>query len=82
MIVTDDDVVAGFVPKFPVIPAGQLDATKVTAELKPLAGLIVTVDAFDTAGVALSVKLGAAVTVRAIVVLADSDPLVPFTVNV
>ena len=31
--------------------------------------------------VALSVKLGAAVTVRAIVVLAESEPLVPFTVS-
>ena len=81
-MVTTEDVVAGFVPKVPVMPAGQFEAAKVTVELNPLAGLMVTVDAFDAAGVALKVKLGGGATVSAIVVLADSEPLVPFTVNV
>ena len=81
-MVTTEDVVAGFVPKVPVMPGGQLDATKVTAELNPFAGLIVTVETFATAALALKVKLDAGATVSEIVVLADSEPLVPFTVNV
>jgi hypothetical protein len=39
---TDDEAVAGFVLNVPAIPEGQLDAVKVTAELKPFTGAIVT----------------------------------------
>jgi hypothetical protein len=84
-----EELVAGFVPKVPVMPVGQPDAASVTAELNPLAGAIVTVDAptdptVAEAAVALNVKLGgaAALTVSPIVVLADKAPLVPFTVSV
>ena len=82
-----DDAVAGFVPNVPVMPAGQPDAASVTAELKPLAGIIVTVDVpvdptVAVAAVAPRVKLGAALTVSEMVVLADKAPLVPFTVSV
>ena len=49
-MVTIEEMPAGFVPNAPVIPAGQFDAASVTAELKPLAGVIVTVDVpFDPA---------------------------------
>jgi len=87
LTVTVDVVVAGFVPKVAVIPVGQLEAASVTAELKPFSGAMVMVDvpadpATAVAAVALSEKLGAAVTVSGIVVLADSTPLVPFTVSV
>ena len=87
MIVTPDEEVAGFVPKVPVMPAGQFEATNVTAELKPLAGAIVMVDVpvnptFAATAVALIVKLGAALTVNEIEALADKVPLVPFTVSV
>jgi hypothetical protein len=86
VIVAIEDAVAGFVPKDAVIPVGQLDAASVTAELKPFAGMMVTVDVpvdptFAVAAVALIVKLGAALTVREIDVLAVSAPLVPVTVS-
>src|SRR5579862_9696469 len=42
-MVTVEEAVAGFGPKFAVIPVGQFDAASVTAELKPFAGTIVTV---------------------------------------
>ena len=86
LIVTTDDAVAGLVPKVAVMPAGQPDAASVTDELKPFAGAMVTVDipvdpTFAFAGVAVMVKLGAALTVREMIVLADKVPLVPFTVS-
>ncbi len=87
LIVSRDEVVAGFVPKVPVIPAGQPTVARVTEELKPLAGVTVTVDVppppVDAAAPpALSVKFSeGAVTVSAIEVLADNAPLVPFTVS-
>ena len=86
MIVTVDAVVAGFVPKVSVMPTGKLDAASVTAELKPFSGAMVTFDvpanpATAVADGALSEKLGAVVTVSAIVVLAVSVPLVPLTVS-
>ena len=86
MIVTVDAVVAGLVPKLAVMPTGKLDAASVTAELKPFSGAIVTFDvpakpATAVADGALSEKLGAAVTVSGIVLLAVSVPLVPFTVS-
>ena len=70
-----------------MIPAGQADATSVTAELKPFKGATVTVDVpldptTDVAAVALSVKLGDGFTVKEMVVLAVKVPLVPFTVRV
>ena len=43
-MVTADVPVVGFVPKVPVIPVGQLEAARVTAELKPLAGTTLRVD--------------------------------------
>ncbi len=86
MIVTIDEAVVGFVPNVPVMPVGQLDGASVTAELKPLAGVIETVEVpveleVAVAAVAFKVKLGAALTVREIVVLAVRAPLVPFTVS-
>jgi hypothetical protein len=87
-MVTVDEAVAGLVPKVPVMPAGQPDVAKVTVELKPFAGLTVTVDVPDdaaaaVAGLALKEKLGCvdALTPRAMVVLADRVPLVPFTLS-
>ena len=82
-----DDAVAGFVPNVPVMPAGQPDAASVTAELKPLAGMIVTVDVpveptIAVAAVAPRVNFGGATTLSEMVVLADKLPLVPFTVSV
>jgi hypothetical protein len=79
LIVTLDDVVVGLVPKEPVIPAGQFDAAKVTAALKPLAGVTAIVDvAVDPtvalAGVAPRVKFGTALTVNGMVALADQLP--------
>jgi hypothetical protein len=87
MIVTIDEAVVGFVPKVAVMPLGQLDGASVTDELKPFAGVIETVEvpaepAIAVAAVAFMVKLGAALTVRAIVVLAVRATLVPFTVSV
>ena len=41
---TVDDLVAGLVPKAPVIPEGQPETVSVTAELNPFAGVTVTVD--------------------------------------
>ncbi|HAF14620.1 MAG TPA: hypothetical protein DCK99_13170 [Blastocatellia bacterium] len=38
-----EEVVAGFGLKFPVVPDGRPLTEKVTGELKPLVGLIVTV---------------------------------------
>ncbi len=69
-----------------VIPVGQLEAASVTAELKPFAGRIVTVDVpvnptIAVAAVALMLKLGAAFTVSEIVALADKPVLVPLTVS-
>ena len=86
LIVTIEDAVAGFVPNVPVIPVGQLDAASVTALLKPFAGMMVTVDVpvdppIAVAVVALIEKVGAAVTVREIVAVLVSVPLVPFTVS-
>ena len=73
-------------PKVPVMPAGQLDAARVTGALKPFVGVMVMVavpvdPASAVAGVELSVKLGAAPTVSEIVVLAVSAPLDPFTAS-
>ena len=84
LIVTIEEAVAGLVPNAAVIPAGQFEAVSVTPALKPLAGVIVTVDVpvdptIADAAVALIVKLGAAFTLSEIVVLADNMPLVPFT---
>ena len=86
IMVTTEVLVVGFVPKVPVIPAGQLDAARVTVELKPLFLVRVTVEdpvapACAVAEVAESVKLGAAVTVSAIVVVAFRAALVPFMVS-
>ena len=69
------------------MPAGQADAANVTPELNPFAGFTVTVDVpvdptFAVTAVAPRVKLGAALTVSEMVVLADKLPLVPFTVSV
>jgi hypothetical protein len=68
LIVTVDEAVAGFVPNTPVMPLGQPDAASVTAELKPLAGVTVTVDvpldpAAAVAGLALRLKPAGAVPV-------------------
>ena len=86
LIVANEEAIAGFVPKVPVIPAGQLDAASVTALLKPLVGTIVTVDVPEDPTAALAVvalieKVGAAVTVREIGVVLESVTLVPFTVS-
>ena len=86
LIVAIEDAVAGFVPKVPVMPVCQFDAASVTALLKPLAGLMVTVEdpvdpATALAVVALIEKVGAMVTVSEIVVALVSAPDVPFTVN-
>jgi hypothetical protein len=85
-MVTVDDDVAGLVANKPVMPVGQLDAAKVTGELKPFMGLITTVEvAVDptlaVTALALMVKPGAALTVNEMVVLADRPPLVPMTVS-
>ena len=86
LIVAIEDAVAGFVPKFPVMPAGQFDAASVTALLKPLAGVMVTVEVpvdpiSALALVVVIVKLGAVVTVSEIVAVLESAPDVPFTGN-
>ena len=86
MIVAIEDAVAGFVPNVPVMPTGQFDAASVTALLKPLAGLMVTVEVpvdptNALAVVVVIVKLGAAVTVREIEAVLESVPLVPFTLS-
>ena len=83
-MVTTDEVVAGLVPNVAVMPVGQPDAARVTGEVKPLAGVTVTVDVPADPGaavatVALIVKLGAALTVSEIVLFADNVPLVPVT---
>jgi hypothetical protein len=62
-MVTVDEAVAGLVAKVPVMPAGHPAAARVTAELKPLVGLTVTVEvpvdpAVAVAGLAPNVKLG------------------------
>jgi hypothetical protein len=70
------------------MPEGQPDSAtaSVTADANPFAGITVTVElplvpgAAET-GVADNVKLGGGVTVRAMAVKADSEPLVPFTVS-
>ena len=84
MIVKVEDAVAGFVPNVPVMPAGQFDAARVTALLKPSAGVTLTVDVPEDpttaeAPVAPRAKLGAAFTVSEIEVLADCVPLTPVT---
>lgn len=88
MIVTIEEAVAGFVPNVPVMPRGHPDAVKVTPELKPFAGVTVTVDvpvdpAAAVAALALKVKLGGcdAFTVSAMAVVVAKVPLVPFTVS-
>jgi hypothetical protein len=85
-MVTIEDEVAGLVPKIPVIPGGQADAARVTPELKPYKGLTVTVDvpvdpADTVAPVAFKAKLGCAVTVSEMTVVAERLPLVPLTVS-
>jgi hypothetical protein len=87
LIVTTEEAVAGLIPNVAVIPVGQPDVASVTAALKPLVGVIVTVDVpvdptFAVAAVALIVKVGAAFAVSEIVVLADKTPLVPLIVSV
>ncbi len=74
-------------PKVPVIPAGQFDAARVTPELNPFTGEIVTVEApvdptTAVAAAALIVKFGGPVTVKAMLVLADTPPPAPVTVSV
>ena len=54
MIVTTEDVAAGLVPNVAVIPAGQPDAARVTAELNPVAGVTVTVEEPDDPAVAVA----------------------------
>src|SRR5436305_1902585 len=85
MVATEDDV-AGFVANVPVIPAGQLDTARVTAELKPLAGVTVIVEVpldptIADVATAPKVKVGAALTVNEIVVLADKPPPAPVTTS-
>jgi hypothetical protein len=82
-----DDAVAGFVPKLPLMPAGQPEVASVTAELNPFTAVTATVEVpvdptVAVAAVALIVKLGAAFTVSAMLVLADNAPLVPFNASV
>ncbi len=89
LMLTLDDEVAGLVAKIPVIPAGQPDADSVTAELKPLARMMLMVElavdpTLTAAAVALRLKLAGpftAVTVSVIVVLTGKLPLVPFTAS-
>ena len=88
MIVTIEEAVAGFVPNVPVMPLGHPDADNVTPELKPFAGITLTVDvpldpALAVAALALKVKLGcgADFTFSAMLVLVARLPLVPVTVN-
>ena len=86
-MVTVEDVVAGFVPKVPVMPVGQPEVASITPALKPLAPVIVTlavvlVPATTVAAPALKLKLGGAPTVSAMVVLTANEPLVPVTVSV
>ena len=75
-------MVASFEANAPVMPEGHADAANVTVPLNPFNGVTATVDvpvdpATTAAGPALSAKLGAALTVRAIVAFAVTDPLVP-----
>ena len=84
-----EEVVAGFVPKLPVIPAGQFEAARVTEEANPPEGVIVTVDvplapATAVAELAFKAKLGfgAAVTVSTMLVVAVMLPEVPPTASV
>ena len=86
---TIEEAVAGLVPNVAVIPVGQPDGASVTGELKPLNGVMVTVDvpvepSDAVAAGALKVKLGdeTATTVQEMVVLADNVPLVPLTESV
>ena len=87
--ITTELLVVGFVPKLAVTPDGKLDAARVTEPLKPLTSATVTVsvallpcvtDSVDAVGA--SVKLPAALTVSATVVLAVSEPEVPVIVTV
>ena len=71
-MLTKEEVVAGFVPKVPVMPAGQPDVANVTAELKPLAGVTVTVE----------VPLAPAVTAAADALIVKFAGAVPVVVNV
>ena len=89
MMFIREEVVAGFVPKLPVIPAGQLEATRVTKDANPPEGVTVTVDvplapATAVAELAFKAKLGfgAAVTVSAMLVVAVRLPEVPPTASV
>ena len=49
LMLTTEDVTVGFVPNVPLIPAGHPDAARVTAALKPLAGVTVTEEEKDAA---------------------------------
>jgi len=87
--VTVLEAVVGLVPKAAVIPVGRPLAASVTEPVNPFAGATATVLAAvaacateTLAGEEDRVKLGAAVTVRAIVVEAVRAPLVPVTVTV
>ena len=72
-----------------VTPLGRPDADKLTLPLKPFSGLTLMVlvplapcAIVKVLGVAVSVKLGGAVTVREIVVACDKPPDAPETVTV
>ena len=54
MIVATEEAVAGFVPNVPVMPAGQPDAVRVTEEVEPFAGVIVTMAVPLEPGVAVA----------------------------
>ena len=80
LIVTADVPVVGLVPNTPVIPTGQLAATRVTAPLNPPAAVTVTVDAplapaATPAAVDDKVKLGTAAPVTVSVPNCCHDPL-------
>jgi hypothetical protein len=86
LIVTSEAVVVGLVPKVPVMPAGQFDVEKVTAELKPLAGVTVIVEVpldptVALAAVAFKVKFGTTLTENGMVVVVNKLPLEPFTTS-
>jgi hypothetical protein len=81
--------VVGFVAKPAVTPLGRPDAARVTLPVKPLVGWTVIVLVLlppwvmlKVLGAADSVKFGAAVTVRAMVVVSVKAPEVPVMVTV
>ena len=64
LMLTLEEALAGFVPNVPLMPVGHPDAASVTPELKPFAGITVTVDvpvdpAFAVTAVEFSVKFDA-----------------------